>query len=89
MIASLRGQTSDPTWYIDSGASNHITLDMENLALHNEYKDMIRCVDIGNSHAFPLSHLPHNVGILVFGSHHQLDYSVELDTGFPFAEKDM
>ncbi|KAL5827956.1 hypothetical protein ACOSQ3_019798 [Xanthoceras sorbifolium] len=29
---------ADPAWYIDSGATNHITADLNNLSVKNEYK---------------------------------------------------
>ncbi|KAL2475606.1 Uncharacterized protein Adt_36342 [Abeliophyllum distichum] len=34
---STPSTVSDPTWFADTGASNHVTADMENLNLANEY----------------------------------------------------
>ncbi|KAL5730067.1 hypothetical protein ACHQM5_002939 [Ranunculus cassubicifolius] len=38
MAASPSFNNGDATWYTDSGASNHITTDLANLAIQKEYK---------------------------------------------------
>lgn len=45
MSANL-GNT-EAMWYLDTGASNHITPDIESLSLHNPYKGSTK-VAIGN-----------------------------------------
>ncbi|KAL5751167.1 hypothetical protein ACOSP7_025770 [Xanthoceras sorbifolium] len=44
-----------PTWYIDSGATNHITADLNNLSVKNEYKGNERLA-VGNGNLLPISH---------------------------------
>lgn len=38
MVASTGRRQDDPIWFSDSGASNHITPDLANLSIHNEYR---------------------------------------------------
>ncbi|KAL5743425.1 hypothetical protein ACOSQ2_026541 [Xanthoceras sorbifolium] len=40
MIASS-STIADPSWYVDSGATNHITPDFNNLSISNEYRGQI------------------------------------------------
>ncbi|KAL5755822.1 hypothetical protein ACOSQ2_020568 [Xanthoceras sorbifolium] len=42
---------ADPAWYIDSGANNHITADLNNLSVKNEYKGNERLA-VGNGPEF-------------------------------------
>ncbi|KAL5766826.1 hypothetical protein ACOSP7_017443 [Xanthoceras sorbifolium] len=46
---------ADPAWYIDSGATNHITADLNNLSLKNEYKGNEKLA-VGNGNLLPISH---------------------------------
>ncbi|KAL5834537.1 hypothetical protein ACOSQ4_014034 [Xanthoceras sorbifolium] len=46
----------DSTWYMDSGATNHITPDFNNLVISNEYKGQER-VAVGNGHKIPISYI--------------------------------
>ncbi|KAL5843241.1 hypothetical protein ACOSQ4_009199 [Xanthoceras sorbifolium] len=46
---------ADPAWYIDSGATNHITANLNNLSVKNEYKGNERLV-VGNGNLLPISH---------------------------------
>ncbi|KAK9284097.1 hypothetical protein L1049_012357 [Liquidambar formosana] len=48
-LAASSNANQDPqTWYTDSGATNHITSDLANLSLHNEYRRKDP-VEVGNS----------------------------------------
>ncbi|KAL5842030.1 hypothetical protein ACOSQ3_012633 [Xanthoceras sorbifolium] len=42
---------ADPAWYIDSGATNHITADLNNLSLKNEYRGNEKLA-VGNGSEF-------------------------------------
>ncbi|KAL5851272.1 hypothetical protein ACOSQ3_006390 [Xanthoceras sorbifolium] len=47
---------ADPSWYVDSGATNHITPDFSNLSINNEYKGADRLA-VGNGQKLPISHI--------------------------------
>ena len=52
-----RDQANDSdTWIVDSGASHHITLDLQNLSLHSDYggnEDIM----IGVGNGIPITHV--------------------------------
>ncbi|KAL5831806.1 hypothetical protein ACOSQ4_017160 [Xanthoceras sorbifolium] len=58
LIASS-STVADPSWYVDSGATNHITPDFNNLSFSNEYKGAERLA-VGNGHTLPISHVGQN-----------------------------
>ena len=43
----------DPNWYVDSGATHHLTADIANLAAHSEYQGPDR-VRMGNGTGLPI-----------------------------------
>lgn len=47
-------------WVVDSGASHHLTTDLNNLALHSEYNGTKK-VTIGNGKTLPISHIGSSV----------------------------
>ncbi|KAL4600507.1 hypothetical protein ACB092_11G203400 [Castanea dentata] len=47
MAAAASLNNSQTTWLFDTGASNHITSDLANLAIHNEYHGQDQ-VAVGN-----------------------------------------
>jgi hypothetical protein len=36
-MVATQTPSNEQTWYNDSGASTHITLDLANLSIHNDY----------------------------------------------------
>ncbi|KAL5825813.1 hypothetical protein ACOSQ3_021876 [Xanthoceras sorbifolium] len=55
---------TDSNWYIDSGATNHVTLDIGNLSLKSDYKGKDHLA-VGNGTKLPISH----IGFTVIPSH--------------------
>ncbi|KAL5790184.1 hypothetical protein ACOSQ2_005072 [Xanthoceras sorbifolium] len=49
-VAAPAGGTNDSSWFVDSGATNHITSDLNNLSIKSEYK--------GSSYSAPTSTVP-------------------------------
>ncbi|KAL5773047.1 hypothetical protein ACOSQ2_012971 [Xanthoceras sorbifolium] len=49
--SSGRGRVMDPTWYMDSGATNHITADLNNLALKSDFKGQDQVTTFLSSHS--------------------------------------
>lgn len=47
---------NDPAWYVDSGATNHITADLNNLALRTDYKGKEKFL-VGNGQSLHISHV--------------------------------
>ena len=45
----------DSSWYLDSGATNHITVDLNNLSLQHDYKGKDK-ITIGHGHTLSISH---------------------------------
>ena len=56
----------DPSWYLDSGATNHITSDINNLSIRSNYKGTDKLI-VGNGHKLDISH----VGDTLVQSHTQ------------------
>ncbi|KAL5820821.1 hypothetical protein ACOSQ3_022703 [Xanthoceras sorbifolium] len=54
----------DPAWYVDSGATNHITYDLGNMSIKSDYKGL-DCLTVGNGAQIPIAH----VGASVINSH--------------------
>ena len=50
---------SHTTWLSNTGASNHITLDLANLAIHNEYHGQDQVV-VGNGAGLNIAHIGSN-----------------------------
>ena len=46
----------DSSWYMDSGATYHITANLNNLSLQQDYKRKEKIV-VGNGHSLPISHI--------------------------------
>ena len=46
----------EPSWFLDFGATNHITSNLNNLSLHAPYNDVDK-VAIGNSKKLPISNI--------------------------------
>lgn len=49
----------DPSWYFDSGATNHITNDLTNLSLKYEFTGGER-LTVGNGQGLPIKHIGHS-----------------------------
>jgi histone deacetylase 1/2 len=49
----------DPAWYMDTGATDHITSDLDRLAIRNAYNGNDR-VHIGNGAGLHISHVGHS-----------------------------
>ena len=48
----------DPSWYVDSGATNHVIIEMNNLSLKNLYEGQIKLM-IGNGISLHITHIGH------------------------------
>ena len=59
MVANTSSTRDDTTWYTDSGANTHITSDLANLAIHNEYHGKER-VAVGNGAGLDISNTGSN-----------------------------
>uniref|UniRef100_A0A2N9ILA5 Uncharacterized protein n=1 Tax=Fagus sylvatica TaxID=28930 RepID=A0A2N9ILA5_FAGSY len=55
MAATASSNIPSTTWISDSGASNHITADLTNLAIHNEYQGKDH-VAVGNGAGLTIAH---------------------------------
>ncbi|KAL5727823.1 hypothetical protein ACHQM5_000970 [Ranunculus cassubicifolius] len=55
MVADRTTSTRSPPWYADSGATNHITSDMNNLHLHDNYYGPDR-ITVGDGQQLPIQH---------------------------------
>ena len=51
MVAAKQGDT---TWFTDTRATNHVTSDLENLAVHTNYAGMDN-LTVGNGKGLPIS----------------------------------
>ncbi|KAB5551985.1 hypothetical protein DKX38_009296 [Salix brachista] len=58
--SSSNASTSDNAWYLDSGATNHITADPSNLHSKTDYKGNSHLL-IGNGQSLPITHLGSSV----------------------------
>ncbi|KAL5856782.1 hypothetical protein ACOSQ3_004240 [Xanthoceras sorbifolium] len=47
---------ADQSWYVDSGATNHITADMNNLSMRSEYRGKEKLI-VGNGNQLTISHI--------------------------------
>lgn len=56
-MANLEG-AADDGWYLDSGATYHLTNNMENIQLREEYKGTDQLI-IGNGKGISISHIGH------------------------------
>lgn len=50
---------SDPSWYVDSGATNHLTADLNNLSMHSEFNGDDQ-IEVGNGMGLTISHVGHS-----------------------------
>ena len=57
-MASFSGVdgSEDHNWYVDSGATNHVTANLQNLNLHQDYKGKGK-LTIGNGSKLQISHI--------------------------------
>ncbi|GAA0163393.1 hypothetical protein LIER_19274 [Lithospermum erythrorhizon] len=46
----------DPSWYLNSGTSNHLTADLQNLSLHNKYNESDQ-ITVGNRNSLAIDHI--------------------------------
>ena len=46
----------DPAWYVDSGATSHVTADLDNLSINSEYKGKGKLY-VGNGNSLTISHV--------------------------------
>lgn len=51
---------NDPSWYVDSGATAHVTADLANLSLSSDYKGKEK-LTVGNGNSLPISHVGYAV----------------------------
>lgn len=56
MVAANSIAPIDTAWYLDSGATDHLTADLNNLSLKSEYQgpDQLK---IGNGSVLPITHI--------------------------------
>lgn len=52
-MVTTQNVIDDQAWYIDSGATNHITSNLNNLAVLENYKDKEKVV-VGNGNSIPI-----------------------------------
>ena len=60
-------ENEDHNWYVDSGATNHVTANLQNLTLQQDYKGKGK-LTIGNGSQLPISHIG---DVLLHSSHSQ------------------
>jgi len=53
LLHSSANSPVDPNWYVDSRATNHLTIGMVNLVVHSEYQRFDR-VHMGNGICLPI-----------------------------------
>ncbi|KAL5794815.1 hypothetical protein ACOSP7_003409 [Xanthoceras sorbifolium] len=53
-LVATHATVGNSNWYMDSGATNHITSDFNNLGSNTEYKGQERLA-VGNGHTLPIS----------------------------------
>ncbi|GAA0151098.1 hypothetical protein LIER_09890 [Lithospermum erythrorhizon] len=63
----------DSSWYVDSGATNHITADLQNMSLYNDYSGSDK-ITVGNGESILIHHT---------GSLDQGLYRLDPNTSFP------
>ncbi|KAL5794470.1 hypothetical protein ACOSP7_003064 [Xanthoceras sorbifolium] len=56
-LIATSSTVQDPHWYIDSGATNHITSDIGNLSLHSSAYKRNESLAVGNGQTLPISHI--------------------------------
>jgi len=56
-MLATQNLVGDPTWYIDSRASHHLTNDHHTLSLHSDYTNGDGVIVIGNGMMLPISHV--------------------------------
>lgn len=47
---------NDPSWYVDSSATDHLTSNLNNLSIHCDYKGKAK-ITVGNGSSFSISHI--------------------------------
>lgn len=56
-VASTSGTSNDDqNWYVDSGATNHMTADLQNLVIQNDYKGKGKLI-VGNGSELNISYI--------------------------------
>lgn len=58
-LASTSSYTVDPNWYSDTGATDHITSDLDQLAIRDQYKGGEH-VQVGNGACLRIMHIGHS-----------------------------
>nr|KYP38946.1 hypothetical protein KK1_039778 [Cajanus cajan] len=59
MLASSLHAQADDMWYLDSGASKHLTNDISNLSTKQEYQGKQRVL-VGDGNSLFISHIGHS-----------------------------
>ncbi|XP_010261655.1 PREDICTED: uncharacterized protein LOC104600428 [Nelumbo nucifera] len=67
MIASSSASSHDLNWYPNLSATNHMTSNLENLSLHQEYRGNDQ-ISVGNDQGFKISHIGHAILLTLHGS---------------------
>jgi hypothetical protein len=57
--AATHGYTINPNWYVDIGATDHITSDLEHLTTKEKYTDTDQ-IQVANGAGLPISHIGHS-----------------------------
>lgn len=66
-MANFEGAANDG-WYLDNGATNHLTNNIENLQLREEYKGTYQLI-IGNGKGLSISYIGHAFMIFRASNH--------------------
>ena len=64
---------ADQAWYMDSGATNHVTTDAQNLSTKVDYKGKDK-LTVGNGYKLPISHIVSSI----LPSHVYISYSITI-----------
>jgi hypothetical protein len=59
-MASMPSYSVEAPWYFDTGATDHITNDLERLAIHEKYQEKEQIQTVGGS-GMPIRHVGHSM----------------------------